>query len=65
MTTQQAKKHLKANGWTYKKAALVLGVHYMHLSMVLNGRRISHSLINRINNLGRGDTVSPTVNPHE
>jgi hypothetical protein len=45
---QQAKKLLKAKGWSYRRAAPVLGVHYVHLALVLNGKRQSARLLTAI-----------------
>jgi hypothetical protein len=51
ITPEQAKQHLAASGWTYRHAAPLLGVCYQHLCDVLNGRRISHSLLQRVQSL--------------
>ena len=50
-TLLQAKKLLKQNGWSYRKAAPVLQVHYSHICQVLNGHRKSKRLVNDILNL--------------
>lgn len=46
-----AKRDLKANGWSYRRAAPVLGVTYQHLCEVLNGRRQSARLVRRVGRL--------------
>ena len=46
-----ARQELKAKGWSYRRAAKPLGVHYSHLCLVLTGKRASRSLIRRIHNL--------------
>lgn len=45
---KSAKRHLHEKGWSYRTAAVVLGVHYTHLARVLTGRRVSKSLLRRI-----------------
>ncbi len=50
-TPEEAKQILKARGWSYRRAAPALGVHYMHLYAVLSGQRESRSLLNRIASL--------------
>lgn len=47
-TTRSAKSQLKAKGWSYRRAARVLGRSYQHVSEVLNGRRTSQRLLNDI-----------------
>lgn len=44
----RAKAYLKATHRTYRSAAVELDVSYQHLSDVLNGRRQSRRLVNRI-----------------
>ncbi len=39
---------LKTKGWSYRSVARELGVNYCHLSQVLNGHRVSASLLGRI-----------------
>lgn len=51
MTRQTAKRTLKTSGWSYRRAAPVLGVSYQHLSEVLNGRRQSRRLLAKIGTL--------------
>lgn len=53
ITPEQAKQHLATSGWTYRQAAPRLGVCYQHLCDVLNGKRISHSLLGRVQSLPR------------
>lgn len=48
-----AKVTLKNRGWSYRRAAPLLGVSYQHLSDVLNGKRHSRSLLRRIKDLPR------------
>ncbi len=48
MNPDHAKRTLKARGWSYRRAAPVLGVTYQHLSEVLNSRRHSRRLIRRV-----------------
>jgi len=55
---EQAKVTLKARGWSYRKAAPILGVTYQHLSEVLNGNRPSRRLINKIKNIPALEKVS-------
>lgn len=52
MDRHKAKKTLKRGGWTYRKAAPVLGVSYQHLSDVLNGHRYSRRLLVKVAELG-------------
>lgn len=44
----QAKRTLRARGWSYRRAAPQLGVCYQHLALVLTGRRESQRLLARI-----------------
>lgn len=48
---QTAKRSLKAKGWSYRRAAPHLGVSYVHLALVLNGRRQSRRLVAKIKTL--------------
>ena len=48
INTDTAKVILKERGWSYRAAAPLLGVHYTHLCLVLNGQRQSRSLLHRI-----------------
>lgn len=48
MSVKAAKRELKAKGWSYRKAAPVLGVTYQHLCEVLNGHRTSRRLVTAI-----------------
>lgn len=43
-----AREELKRKGWSYRTAAPFLGVSYQHICLVLTGKRISQSLIDRI-----------------
>lgn len=56
-----AKHHLKSNGWSYRSAAPVLGVNYVHLAHVLNGQRQSRRLLSAV--LQLGPKKRPTCNP--
>lgn len=49
----EAKAKLKDLGWTYRAAAPVLGVHFTHLCLVLNGHRVSRRLLTKIAQLPR------------
>lgn len=42
------KRLLKQKGWSYRQAAPALGVHFSHLDRVLQGRRESRALLERI-----------------
>ena len=46
-----AKRKLKKDGWSYRRAAPVLGCSYQWLSVVLNGRQVSAPLLEAIANL--------------
>lgn len=46
------KKMLKDKGWSYRSAAPALGVCYVHLALVLTGKRHSKRLLNAISKLG-------------
>ncbi len=46
-----AKRVLKARGWSYRRAAPVLGVTYQHLCEVLNGHRQSERILRQIADL--------------
>ncbi|AHF93694.1 hypothetical protein OPIT5_29450 [Opitutaceae bacterium TAV5] len=48
MTAKEAKQIMKRRGWSYRTAAPRLGVCYQHLSDVLNRRRASRSLVERV-----------------
>jgi hypothetical protein len=50
-SNEAAKRSLKRRGWSYRRAAPLLGVTYQHLCLVLNGRRESVRLIRRIEEL--------------
>lgn len=51
LTRLQAKATLKEKGWSYRTVAPLLDVHHIHLSMVLNGHRVSRRLLNKIEGL--------------
>jgi transcriptional regulator with XRE-family HTH domain len=42
------KRRLKRNGWTQEAAAAEAGVTFEHLNLVLNGRRTSARLIEKL-----------------
>jgi hypothetical protein len=46
-----ARKSLAAKGWSYRAAAPLLGVHHVHLALVLKGRRESKRLLGAIRDL--------------
>ncbi|MGD0060482.1 MAG: hypothetical protein ABSD58_13785 [Verrucomicrobiia bacterium] len=48
LSSQQARKHLKKLGWSYRRAAPELGVTTKHLCLVLRDVRISGPLLERI-----------------
>jgi lambda repressor-like predicted transcriptional regulator len=48
MRNAEAKEELRRLGWSQRRAARKLGVHWVHLSKVLNGHRQSRRLINAI-----------------
>jgi hypothetical protein len=48
ITGEHAKRKLKDGGWTYRSAAPVLGVSFVHLAYVLNGQRASRRLLARV-----------------
>jgi lambda repressor-like predicted transcriptional regulator len=48
---EDVKAELKRKGWTYRKAAPVLGVNFVHLARVLNAQRRSRALLARIRSL--------------
>lgn len=50
-TIRAARAALKTKGWSYRRAAAPLGVHYSHLCLVLTGKRQSRSLLARITQL--------------
>ena len=51
LTRQQAKASLKSKGWSYRRVAPLLGVHFYHLNQVLNGKRESRRLMLKIDTL--------------
>lgn len=59
---KDARRHLKANGWSYRTAAPVLGVHYVHLALVLTGKRESAALVRRVMELGDAGVAMALVN---
>ncbi len=48
---QAARDQLRRKGWTQVEAAPLLGVSAVHLCYVLNGRRISHRLLDAVRSL--------------
>jgi hypothetical protein len=58
LSRQQAKRHLKILGWSYRTAAPVLHVTYPHLAKVLNGQRESRRLLTAIKQLPRREMPS-------
>ena len=55
-TVQAARNDLRRKGWTQVQAAGVLGVTPVHLSYVLNGRRVSRRILEKIQNLPENPT---------
>ena len=47
------KEHLRENGWSYRTAALQLGIGHQWLSDVLNGWQKSPTLAERVMRLGK------------
>lgn len=47
---------MRERGWSYRTAALQLGVHFGHLHKVLTGERESLSLLQRIEGLAVRNT---------
>lgn len=43
-----AREALSRKGWSYRSAAKEIGVHHMHLTHVLTGRRFSRKLCDEI-----------------
>lgn len=50
-TVLAARNSLKTKGWSYRRAAKPLGVHYSHLCLVLTGKRSSRRLLGKISAL--------------
>lgn len=48
ITVEQAKSHLKKNGWSYRNAAEELGYSFTHFAWVLSERRTSLTLLRSI-----------------
>jgi hypothetical protein len=48
LNVTQARKKLKAAGWTYRTAAPVLGVTYSWMGRVLTGKQTSEPLLSAI-----------------
>jgi hypothetical protein len=48
---QEARNTLRRRGWTHETAAAALGVSRVHLTYVLNQRRVSRRLLNLIKDL--------------
>ena len=53
LTRQQAKRNIRAQGWSVRRAADELGVSHVHLAYVLAGTRESRRLIEAAAALGR------------
>ena len=51
MKETEIKKELKNKGWSYRRAAPLLEVHWEHLYMVANGKRKSRRLELKIQRL--------------
>lgn len=51
ISLELARQLLKQKGYTYRQAGPALGVHFVHLCLVLTGKRISASLLRRISEL--------------
>lgn len=45
---------LKKHGLSYRRAAILFGVHFTHLDRVLQGRRESQALLDQIESLEKG-----------
>jgi transcriptional regulator with XRE-family HTH domain len=52
------KRRLKHKGWTHEAAAEALGRSYEHLNRVLNGHRVSASLVAEIESLPAREVAS-------
>lgn len=48
---RRAKRHMQLMGWSYRRAAKEVGRNHVHLLAVLNGRRWSRSLLEKIASL--------------
>ena len=46
-----ARTSLAGKGWTYRAAAPELGVHHVHLALVMKGHRISRRLLAAIEDI--------------
>ena len=57
ITRERAKVTLKQKGWSYRRAAPVLGVNYVHLAYVLTGKRISRRLLEKIESIPEAPTA--------
>jgi lambda repressor-like predicted transcriptional regulator len=51
LARERAKESLKRKGWSYRKVAPSLGVHWTHLARVLTGKRDSRRLLRAIEGL--------------
>jgi hypothetical protein len=51
LSRTHAKRTLKSKGWSYRRAAPLLGVSYVHLAKVLGGHRESRRLLMAIASL--------------
>ena len=56
MSRAEAKRMLRAKGWSYRRVAPLLGVHHVHLALVLSGKRESKRLLAAIGKLPNSPT---------
>lgn len=49
----RARRHMRARGWSVRRAALYLERNYVHLQLVISGQRLSEPLIARVLDLPR------------
>jgi hypothetical protein len=47
----EIKSDFTRKGWSYQRASLILGVSYVHICHVLNGKRNSPALLEKIDSL--------------
>ena len=52
ITRNEARATLKARGWSYRRAAKVLGCSHVHLAYVMSGARTSRRLLGKIAGIG-------------
>lgn len=62
MQLNEAKRHLKTNGWTQGQAAIRLNVTESYLCRVLNGAMKSHRLLKAVMGLGKNPQPKKTPN---